>query len=288
MAGLGLMLWIPRRFYTAGNMVESYRSLNLGSVRALVFSVAKNAIQLGGHWFGACLLGACVGALACLYQTRRSWREKVFRRLLTLTVGAMGYLLLSMALATIAYRGKSAVLEHSIECLVVAIPMVTWAMAAWKLPVPLRSQVLGCLTFTAISIVPLLVVTPIPTRVIYQSYVFVLMGAILSCHPVLAGLHEKWKAALGKTLAGIVFCLVMIIGSVFSSVRFMVTLRENYVRQCIDRGETTIAIFQLPYTYTTWDHLWSQDMYWGQLTDAELTFEIDGFDSWMNQHWVLD
>lgn len=289
LAGLGLMLLIPRMFYTAGNAVESYRSLNLGSVRTLVYSVAKNAIQLfGGHWFGACLLAACAGSLACLWQTRRSWSEKALHRLTGLTAGALGYLLLSMALATITYRGKSAVLEHGIECLAVAIPVVTWAVAAWKLPDPLRGRVLGCLAFAAVSLAPLLVVTPIPTRVIYQSYVFVLMGAMLSCHPILAGLTGKWKAAAGKVLAGAMVCMVVIIGSVFSSVRFMVTLRENHVRQCIARGETTISIFQLPYTYTSWDHLWSQSRYWAQLTDAELTFETDGFDNWMHQNWVLD
>lgn len=287
--GLGLMLWIPRLFYTAGNVVESYRSMNLGSVKTLVYSVAKNAIQLfGGHWFGACLLAACAGSLACLWQTRKAWSPKALRRLLLPTLGAMGYLLLSMALATITYRGKSAVLEHGIECLAVAIPVVTWAIAAWKLPTPLRGRVLGCLVFAAASLAPLLVVTPIPTRVIYQSYVFVLMGALLSCHPILAGLTGKWKAAAGKALAGAMVCLVVIIGSVFASVRFMVTLRENYVRQCIAQGQTTIDIFQLPYTYTSWDHLWSQGRYWGQLTDAELTFETDGFDNWMHQHWVLD
>lgn len=287
LVGLGLMLAIPRLFYTAGNRVENYRSLNLGSLRTLVYSVAKNGIQLGGHYFGACLVAVCLGSLACIWRTRRGWSEKALRRLTGLTLGALGYLLLSMALATITYRGKSAIIEHTLELCGVLLPLATWFVAAWKLAPSERGPVLGCLAFAVISIAPLLVVTPIPTRVIYQSYVFVALAAMLSAYPLAAALPRRWWGLAKRGLVAAALGIVVIIGSVFASVRFMVTLRDRHIRQCIQRGETTIAIFQLPYTYTSWDHLWSQDLYYGSLTDQELTFEYDGFDNWMHQYWVI-
>lgn len=287
LVGLALMLLIPRLFYTAGNRVETYRSLNLGSLLGLVYSVARNGIQLCGHYFGACLLPVCLGALACSWQTRNSWSSKALHRLYGLSIGSLGYLLLSMALDTITYRGKSALVEHCIECCMVTLPLIAWAVAACKLDKPLRRRVLGCLAFALISLAPLLLVTPIPTRVVYQSYVFVLMGAMLSCYPVLSGLSERGLRWVKKGLVATSLALALIIGSVFSCVHSMIQLRDEHIRRCIEQGDTTIAIFSLPYSYTSWDHLWSQSMQYGDLTDAQLTFESVSFDTWMHQYYSL-
>lgn len=288
LAGLVLMLAIPRLFYTAGNRVESYRSVNLGSLAQLVFSAAKNTIQLCGHYFGACLLAVSLGGLSCIWQTRQRWSPRALCLLTGMSLGSLAYLVLSMALSTINYRGKSALIEHALECCVVVAALVSWCAAAWKLEKPLRCRVLGCLAFAVVSIAPLLLVTPIPTRVIYQSYFFVLMGAMLSLRPLLSTLPERWYIPAKKGLLSLCLGIVLIIGSVFASFHFMVQQRDRHIRQCIAQGETVIEIFQVPYSYASWDHLWSQGLYYQAPSGEELSFTTIDFDSWMHQYWILE
>lgn len=288
LAGLVLMLAIPRLFYTAGNRVETYRSLNLSSLSRLILSVAKNTIQLCGHYFGACLLTVSLGGLSCIWQTRHRWSPRVLRLLTGMSLGSLAYLVLSMALSTTTYRGKSALIEHTLECVVVAAALASWCVAAWRLEKPLRCRVLGCLGFAVVSVAPLLLVTPIPTRVIYQSYFFVLLGTMLSCSPVLSALPGKWLARVKKGLLPLCLGIVLIISSVFASVHFMVQLRDRHIRQAIAQGETAIEVFQVPYSYTSWDHLWSQGLYYQTLSDEELSFTTIDFDSWMHQYWTLE
>ena len=56
--GLGLMLLIPRVFYQAGNRVESYRSVHLESLPALILACA---VVSGACGFGGALLARRVG-----------------------------------------------------------------------------------------------------------------------------------------------------------------------------------------------------------------------------------
>ena len=113
------------------------------------------------------------------------------------------------------------------------------------------------------------------------------MGAMLSCYPVLSGLSERGLRWVKKGLVVTSLALALIIGSVFSCVHSMSQLRDEHIRRCIEQGDTTIAIFSLPYSYTSWDHLWSQSMQYGDLTDAQLTFESVSFDTWMHQYYSL-
>lgn len=288
LVGLVLMLSIPRLFYTAGNRVETYRSLNLSSLTQLILSAAKNTIQLCGHYFGACLIPVSLGGLSCIWQTRQRWSLRALHLLTGMSLGSLAYLVLSMALCTITYRGKSALIEHALECCVVAAALASWFAAAWKLEKPLRCRVLGCLAFAVISIAPLLLVTPIPTRVIYHSYFFVLLGAMVSFYPVLSALPQKWLVRVQKGLLSLCLGIVLIVSSVFASVHFMVQLRDRHIRQCIAQGETAIEIFQVPYSYASWDHLWSQGLYYQAPSGEELSFTTIDFDSWMHQYWSLE
>jgi ABC-type multidrug transport system fused ATPase/permease subunit len=74
--------------------------------------------------------------------------------------------------------------------------------------------------------------------------------------------------------------LVVLLGSVFVGIRFMSQTREAHIRRELDAGASEIAIFAMPYKYTTWDHLWAQAFY--NDTGRDVTFYSIPFDEWMN------
>ena len=279
-AGLAFMLLIPKLFYIPGNHTDSYRSAHLGSIAAMVISCAKNAIQLSNHYFGACTLPVCFGALSTTWLTRHARSEKANRLLYWLSGCCTAYVVLSLTLGLEIYLGKAAIVQHTLSGLCVFLTLAAWMVAVWKLEAALRCRLLTCLGFALVSLLPLLVVTPIPNRVIFQSYVFVVMGALLCFREVELALPETMKRRLPKALTAIALLLVLLLGSVFTSVAFMVNIRDKHIRREVESGASFIQVFSLPYRYTTWDHLWSLRYLYP--SDREIQFSAMDFDNWMN------
>jgi len=261
-AGLAFMLLIPKLFYIPGNHTDSYRSAHLGSIAAMVISCAKNAIQLSNHYFGACTLPVCFGALSTTWLTRHARSEKVNRLLYWLSGCCTVYVVLSLTLGLEIYLGKAAIIQHALSGLCVFLVLAVWVIAAWKLEGAVRCRLLLCLSFAVVSLVPLLVVSPIPNRVIFQSYVFVVMGALLCFRVLEAHFPEAFRRRLPKFLTAAALLLVLLLGSVFTSVAFMVNIRDKHIRREVESGASFIQVFSLPYRYTTWDHLWSLRYLW--------------------------
>lgn len=278
--GLAFMLLIPKLFYVADNHTDSYRSAHLGSIAAMVVSCAKNVIQLSNHYFGACTLPVCLGAVVTTWLTRSRRSVNANRILYWVSGCCTAYVVLSLTLGLEIYLGKAAIVQHALSGLCVFLVLAAWVVATWKAEGSLRWKLLLCLGFAVVSLAPLLVVTPIPNRVIFQSYVFVVMGALLCFRELELAFPEGWKRRLPKALTAAALLLVLLLGSVFTSVAFMVGIRDKHIRREVDAGSTFIQVFSLPYRYTTWDHLWSLRFLYP--SEQEVQFSAMDFDNWMN------
>lgn len=280
-AGLTVMLTVPKLFYIPGNHTETYRSVNMGSLTLLILTCAKNTVQLCGHYFGVCLLPVCFGAVATVFLTQDQRSEKENRILFGLSLVSVLYLLVSVFLTAANYLGKGALIQHAVDCIFTVLPFLVWILAALRLPRGrTQASLVLCLAFAAVSLAPLLVVTPIPTRVIYQSYIFVMMAAILCTRPLLCRFTPKVREYMLLAAKTVCLLLILVIGSVFMCIRFMADARDQHIRQELKMGSPEIIIFQLPYEYATWDHLWSQKYAYG--TGDEVTFSAISFEQWMN------
>ena len=283
LAGLVLMLAIPVLFFNEEGRAVGYRSVRLSSIVAMVVSCGKNVIQLSNHHFGACTMPMLFGSFATVYLTRGSRSEKVNHRLYGINGLVTVYLLLSMALSLETYLGKSAVIQHAFSGVAALTPYVIWVISAFRLEDrKLRWTLVVILAFALISLLPLLVVSPIPTRVVFQAHIFVILGALVCADRLWALPDPRWKKVLVRGTAGVCLVLAVLLSTVFLSIRFMAQARENHIRGELDSGAEHIVIFNLPYAYTSWDHLWSQ----GFLNDTgrEVTFEVMPFDSWMHEY----
>ena len=278
--GLAAMLLIPKIFYIPHNHTDSYRSAHLGSIAAMVISCARNVIQLSNHYYGACTLPLCFGALTTVWLTRERRRSRINRVLGWLAGASAIYVVLGLTLGLEIYLGKSAIIQHALSGFFAFLPFLVWAVAAWGLEGQLRQNMMLCLLFALVSLLPLLMVTPIPSRVIFQSWVFVLMGALLCLRELLKKLSEKQLARFFRGCAAAAVLCCVLLGSVFASIAAMAHIRDTHIRREIEAGATQIQVFSLPYRYTTWDHLWSLRFLYP--SEQEIQFETMDFDNWMN------
>lgn len=279
--GLGIMLVVPKIFHIEGNHTDVYRSVHLSGVLSIVVSCAKNVIQLCNHHFGPCTLPLSFGAFATVYLSRNSRSRKANSRLYLLAAGALVYLLLSLMLNLDLYLGKSAIVQHVISSLFAVVPFLVWVAAAFGLEdKSLRWKLLALLALTFVTLGMLLVVTPIPTRVVFQAHIFVMLGALICFAEIRKEFPEQWKRNFEKTAIAASLTLVVLLSSVFVSIRFMAQVRETHILRELENGADEIVIFSLPYTYTTWDHLWAQKFY--NTTGRDVTFSMMEFDTWMS------
>ena len=279
--GLGLMLAIPVLFHIEGNHTDTYRSVQLGGIAAIVVSCAKNAIQLSNHHFGSCTLPMCLSAFGVLHMTRGRRGEKSNRILFWLNAVSFAYLLLNLLLSQADYLGKGAIVQHIISTAFALIPYGVWVAAALALEDrALRSQLLAILGFALVSLLPLLVVSPIPTRVVLQAHIFVMLGTLLCLRQILGLLPQGWTRVLAKGAAVTALTLVVLLSSIFVSIRHLSQIREDHIRQELASGASEIVIFALPYEYTSWDHLWGQKYY--NDTGRDVTFSSISYTMWMN------
>jgi len=279
--GLALMLVIPEVFHIENNHTDTYRSVRLDGVAAIVISCAKNAVQLSNHHFGSCTLPMCLSAFITLHITRGRRTERANCILCGINSVSLIYLLLNLLLSQADYLGKGAIVQHVISMVFALAPYAVWVAAVFGVKEKaLRIKLLGILAFALISLLPLLVVSPIPTRVVLQAHVFVMLGSLMCFAELRKTLPENWVKMITKAGVVTALTLVVLLGSIFISICHLSQIRETHIRNELANGATEIVIFALPYEYTSWDHLWGQKYY--NDTGRDVTFNSINYINWMN------
>lgn len=281
--GLAAMLLIPKIFYIPNNHTDTYRSAHLSSIAAIVISCGKNMIQLSNHFYGPSAIPLCFGALSTIWMTRHRRNEKANQILTWLASTSAIYLALSLCLGLSVYLGKAAIIQHIFSGFFAFLPYVVWIIAARDAEGTLRRDMLLCLSFALISLLPLLVVTPIPCRVIYQACIFVQLASLRCCRKYLKTLDITQVRRYLRICAIAAVLVCVLLSATFASVSFMARARDRHIRREIEAGATEVVVFALPYRYTTWDHLWS--LRYQYRSEQDVTFSTITFESWMDNFY---
>ena len=281
--GLALMLLIPKLFYIPNNHTDTYRSTHLGSLAAMMVSCGKNVIQLSNHFYGPSAIPLCFGALSTIFMTRHRRSEKANRILTWLASTSAIYLALSLCLGLSVYLGKAAIIQHIFSGFFAFLPFVVWVIAARDAEGTLRRDMLLCLSFAFVSLLPLLVVTPIPCRVIYQACIFVQLASLRCCREYLKTLKMQHARRYLRICATAAVLVCVLLSTTFASVGFMARVRDRHIRREIEAGATEVVVFSLPYRYTTWDHLWS--LHYLYPSEEHVEFQITAFEAWMDNYY---
>ncbi|MBE6984911.1 MAG: hypothetical protein E7434_04740 [Ruminococcaceae bacterium] len=288
--GAGLMVLVPKLFFKPNNRTGSYRSVYLGSIGELISSGFDNAIVLLNNFTGTLGILLCVGTMLTLWQTRSLRSKKCSRILFSAAAFSLLYVLLGSFL-----RADTILVDNSfhglivpasyeygyriITALVMLMTLGVWIFAARQLQ---DKRVLFFLVLTVVSLLMLLIVSPIPTRVTYQAYVLIVL-AVLICLTKLPEPCKRFRTCGRKALCLVCCVLTLTLGIIFFNCRQMALAREEHILQQLEQGAETIEIFKLPYRHVFWDSQWSMAQYYA---DGDVTFEMVDYTYWQVKYVI--
>lgn len=248
--GLAIMLFAPSLFYITDNHTASYRTLYLGSIQECVTACIRNALRLSTYYLNVNGLPLSLGCAVTLWLTRSRRGNRANKVLALLWALCTGYLAFCMCHDLDTYLGKTGAVYHVLGLAALLALIGIWALAAWQLDKDiLRERVLLCTVFGLVALAPILIVHPVPIRVVFQSYYFFAAGALASVGELAKTLDSRFlswgrSAALVMTAVSILnlFCVYTFIGHV-------TRLREAYILDQIACGAETIQVFTVSYDY---------------------------------------
>lgn len=281
--GLAVMLLGPRLFFVSGNHMENYRDLYLGSFWEALTACIRNSLKLSTYYLNTNALPICLGCAATLWLTRLSRSHRANQMMALIWGVCTGYIAFCALHGLGNYAGKLNSLYHVVGLVVILVLIPIWALAAWQLGRgDLREKLLLCVAFGVIPLAPLLIVHPVPERVVIQSYIFFAAAGMLSL------------VALGKTLeprtfrwcksAALIMAAVSLLNLLFiyTFIGRVSKLREDYILEQIDQGADTIQVFTFEYDYVFDDSLDGLTIqYYSKLAGYPVTFERVSQSQWL-------
>ena len=280
------MYAIPLVFYIEGNPTESYRSVNAESIFTLIISCCKNALKIGNFFTGMNGLPICLGAITTIYRTRTHRREKMHRILFNACIVLSCILLITGFASTNIWGGELAIVQHGIEMVLVLGLVFIWFVACFKIPQKrTRYAVVFLILLALASLAPLMIVSPLPKRTIFQGFFLFGIASIVSTLELLETIPDSSYGQYKRFLGIITFSFIFVLSVMFTSVKAMVNTRDEYIKSEMSKGASHIEIFQIPYKYTSLDSLWSFDLYYYHETPQDIVFTSVDYSQWMNDHY---
>lgn len=283
--GAAAMFAIPKVFYMEHNRSEGYRSIHMNSLMAMIFSAAKNTMRFSVGYLG--IMGAvlCLGGLLTIWLTVERRSKKWNQRFFWICAVSLIYQLVSVLASAEKWHGQLAVLHHILSTVMVIPPLFVWMLAAFRLESKkLRYGVLCILALAFVSLCVLLPVSPVPARVIYQSYIFVAAAFLLTAREVSGKLPAHVRQFISKGLGAAMLVLGLVLGCVFLNIRNMVQLREQHIAAAMEQGAEAVEIFRIPYDYIFWENEMGMDYRYRYQERGDLQLEVIDFDCWCSRY----
>lgn len=280
--GLAIMLVGPGFFPIPGNHTDHYRSISLGDFHTLAETCIRNALSIAFFYLTSSSLVLCVGCGAAIHLAEKNLSARRKKCLRFSWALCFGYLLFTLTHSLDDYMGKAALIQHCGDLCVLAALLITWVLAARHIgPDALRGKVLFCLIFGTLSLLPLLVVNPVFSRVVFHAYLFYGVAGLLCLGQILTSLKPPQAATIKKAGIALALSASLVLSVVFASVRHMDSLRRNHILSQIDARAETIEIFLIPYDYV-WDYTWGYAIFYEDIAGYSPQFTAIPMWDWLD------
>lgn len=284
--GALIMYALPLIFYIEGNPTELYRSVNTKSIVSLIVSCCKNALKIGNFFSGMNSLPICLGAFTTIYLTKTNRSEKKHRILFSSCSIISCILIITGFVSTDIWGGELAIVQHAMELVLVLTLVFVWFVACFKIPSKrIRYAVAFLILLALASLAPLLIVSPLPKRTIFQGFFLFGIAAIVSTLELLETIPASSYAKYNSLLITAAFSFIFVLSFMFVSVKTMVNTRDRYIMSEMSKGASHIEVFQIPYKYTSLDSIWSYDLYYYHEHPQDIDFTSIDYTQWMNDYY---
>ena len=283
--GAAAMFAIPKVFYMDNNRSTGYRSFHIDSILSIAFAAAKNTMKLAVSYLGVMGCVLCGGSLMTLALTKDKREKKWNSLFFWICAASLLYQLFSLAASAEKWHGQLAVLHHLLSTVAVIPPLFVWMLTALKLErTSLRRGVFCILLLAFASLCVMLPVSPVPIRVIYQSYVYIAAAFLLVAAESAKKIPEQNRKNLFRLLGTAMAALILVLGCVFLNIRNMSQLRDAHIAQTMERGEDTAYIFRIPYDYIFWENDMGMPYRYHYEEPGDLKLVVMDFDTWCSYH----
>lgn len=292
------MLLIPH-FFTIGSIVSGYRSTYFSAgLTGIFFGTVKNGSKLISMFSENSVALFGLALLVCLLISRLNTSSLRIRGMLK--AGMLipsGCFLIIQPMALSSYYGRLAVYESAALVFLFLVYSCCGLIAGVMLIkyTPDDKIKLAMFLFVASlgSMVPLLFVEPIPARCLLHGYLF-LCGAVIVYmdYALSAGIFPSKVPLLTKNaakesaiiLASVMLCQLF----VFSDIRRMGKIREEYIAEQASNGQTQADYFMIPskYVYDFWDERHYR-LYYAERYGAEMEIHLLPADQWFRDHYYF-
>ena len=277
--GIGtiFMIIIPKIFYIEKNRVTGYRKINNDSVMDLINSCKMNGLLLAGKMqknFGGFIVLVIIG-LALLIIFRNKLEKKKIILTFWIYIFSIIYMgLNNLYLSKISIEGHLNALKLMLDVLAILFIVLATIIIIYNLRIK-RVLYLNIylMLLMFVSLAPLLIVSLLPERTIYQSYIF-FVGIVLVNFEYMISLFTK---NIQKTLS-IILGIAIIGISIFLIVKFadihrMDNNRTQNIQMQLNNREKIIKVHKIPSKYVFWDGEWMFSRYYCKKNYGDVLFK---------------
>lgn len=254
LAGALCMVLTPMIFYIEGNRTGNYRSFNLDGILQLIIS-CKNAFIFMATAFpfiGSLAASGFTAVTAWLTQTSRNQKQNSFLYYSSLICGS--YALLNVLLDVDNWYGRFTTLKYILTGLFGFGPFVLWAITLYPIKQKeLRNKIYGTLILAVMAMLPLLVVSPTPDRVVFLGYTCTVCSLLLFANFLAEMAGSKLTHIVKRSVQCICFTVVFLLSLTFTNIRHLDQMRYTHIQNELAANKTEIRIFRIPYDYVFWD-----------------------------------
>lgn len=269
--GAVMMLLLPHIFYVEGNRAIGYRKVHTDSIASIVRSVVSS-LQLMIVTLSRCtLLFSVTSCFGCLTHRKThnaySWFAKTVYLLFPLVSLLFnireGIWIPPMVRYGTVYGGML------VYCIVLAVDVLKIADKKTKV-------LLLWLVFLAmLAAAPFLIVTPFGERCLFLAYVLLAMFAIKAVF--FAADQQGIRFSKSEwVLSAFSMLLAAILLTVTANIRKWDNERNEYIEACMDQGEVSIEIYDIPSSYGYKIYLierWYYYESWGDISFTAIEYE---------------
>lgn len=264
--GTVFMVAIPKLFYRKENRVTGYRKLNMKQISSIINSCKVNSGIIAKNIEKNVLIFIALISIGCLlmYLHKKKLKKKIFGITFFLQIIPMLYIIIdNLYINKLKLIGHLVGLKIILDDAALSAMIVGFVLILYNLNLKnLLYLNIYLISIMILSMVPLLVVYPLPTRVMFQSYIFLVAMIIVNFEHIIINIDINVKKWIDIILKTIFLVLMIMLVLIFNDIKTLDDNRTKYIQEQMESHVKKIEIYRIPYKYVFWDGEWMFNRYY--------------------------
>ncbi len=284
--GTAAMYFVPQMFYQPGNFVEHYgRALQMGSFFEAWQSFYRNLLGLSSMFAENVVLLAVLSilAFAVLRITKERWKNPKLNMVCQwVCVGFLSFVFVNTALCKNVWFGRFTAERLALIVLLTMVFFVVFLLAVWHIPhKATRIIAIACVVTAAMSVAPLLFVTPTVNRYLFFAYCSLSAAAVVCARWLRGAIAVPAANGAGMLTGAFAVVLAVCLAGLFTNIHDLWLQQQAHIAAQMSQGAAAIVVDRCPHEYvyenrTAWSHKYWY--YYNEVGDIAFSFPGESLD----------